>query len=583
MKSKILLLVLSIVFSLFILELALRTLRLVPEVNSNYQRHDIGWTEKNVVLNSAGYRSKEYPRDKVNDSFRIYAIGDSFTYGWFVNDPNDVYPAIIEKGLGAKLDKKVEVINAGAPGFSASESVQRYISEGKYYHPDLVVLGVNSLRVPVTGGFAKQWGPPLPTFIKKTAVYQMLVGNILRKIAENKNHKYLESIFDNENSEDWKKYSKMIIDLRDEAAKINAKLALVVFPHIHSKEPNIPYDLYQYNKRFADFGKKNGILIFDPLEEFLQYQHKEKLVINPLDAHPTPEMNRLVADSLLKNFDVAGYIKNKKPYVPLMETVAVDRNNKNIGKYGTIRKIYSLDNASYAYYEIKDGSDTQSLPLIDSKSRQTNYYEDIIQTVEGFTTNNTIGASILFYVKPRQSGEIIIPGKIYGYDIAGFENIYGIINGDTAVSAEFIEPFSIKKVGNNFVINYNKSKNYYIFRLSIPVKERQLDIDKYGNVKNILETVLFNKILDKDTNVISFSVDKIISGLPQFFVKGETFAYAFVDNEFTKIKEMNYDEKNKSISLTFDMNLKKGQKIALPALAAYDLSDGEQIYVEVER
>lgn len=583
-KAKLILLFLSIIFSLFIFEVVLRVLNVVPEVNSLYKRHDIAWTEKNVVFNSAGYRTGEYPRDRTEDVFRVYVVGDSYTYGWFVNNPNDVYPAIIEKGLGRKLNKKVEVINAGAPGYSTNEAVQRYISEGKFYHPDLVMLGVNSLRVPVTGKFAAVGDLPLPGFIKNTAVYNILIGNIFKKIAEDKNHKYLENVFNNENSEDWEKYSKMILELRSEAAKVNAKLALVIFPHTHPKEPSKPYDLYQYNKRFEDFGKKNGILIFDPLEDFLKYPHKENLVINPLDAHPTPEMNKLIADAFLKGFDIQNYILNKKVYDPVVETVTVDKNNKSIGKYGTIRKIYSSDNSSYAYFEIREGRDTTSVPLMDIKSRQTNYYEDMLQTFEGFTANNVIGASVLYYVKPKQSGEIIVPDKIYGYDVAGFESIYGIINADTAVSAEYINPISITKSGNKFVINYDKGKNYYIFYLSIPVKTRQLDVDKDGNVKNILETVFLDKIMEKDSNQITFGFDREISGFPQFFVSDTTtFAFAFADNKFIKVKDLNYDTEGRKITLTFNDNLKKNQRIMLPILTAYELLDSEQIFVEVER
>lgn len=584
MKAKVILLFLSIIFSLFIFEIVLRALNIVPEVNSRYQRHDIGWTEKNVVLNSAGYRTGEYPRDRTGDTFRAYVVGDSYTYGWFVNNPNDVYPAIIEKGLSKQLNKKVEVINAGAPGFSTNEAVQRYISEGKFYHPDLVILGVNPLRVPVTGGFAPIFSPPLPELLKNTAVYQILFGNIFRKIAENQNQKYLESIFDNENSKDWQEYSKMVLKLRDEAAKINSKLALIIFPHIYPKEPNKPYAFYQYNKRFADFGKKNGILVFDPLPVFLKYQHKENLIINPLDAHPTPQMNKLAADAFLKGFDVKSYILNKKPYIADIETVTIDKNNRAIGKYGTIRRIYSADNASYVYYEIKEGSDVTSVPLMDKRLRQTNYYEDTLQTSEGFTADNIIGGSALYYIKPKQNGEIMLPGKIYGYEVAGFEYIYGIINADTAISAQYINPVSITKSGDNFLIKYDKNKNYYIFTLSIPVKAKQLDIDSNGNVKNILETVFLNKTMEEDSNNVTFVVEKTISGFPQFLAnEATTFSYAFVDDKFTKIKDINYDSENKKVTVTFDSTLKKNQKVSLPVSASYELSDGEQISIEVER
>lgn len=578
MKAK-LILISSIILLLFILEIILKPLNLIPEIDKRYKRHDINWSEKNVILNSAGYRTGEYSRDRVGDTFRIYVVGDSYSFGWYMNNPSDTYSAIIEKGLSKELNKKVEVINAGAPGFSTNEAVQRYISEGKFYHPDLVILG----GATVNEGFVSPFNPPLPNFLKNSVIYQIIFGNIFRKIADNQNHKYLEGIFDNESSTYWQKYSKMVLKLRDETAKINAKLAIIVFPYMHAKNPNVPYDLYQYNKRLADFGKKNGILIFDPLEEVRKYPHKENLIFNPLDPHPTAQMNKLIAAEFLKDFDVKNYILNKKPYIPVIETVTIDKNNKTIGKYSAIRKIYSSDNAQYVYYEIKEGSET-SVPLIDQSSRQTSYYEDMLQTSEGFTSSNVIGGSILYYIKPSKDGEIILPSKIYGYEVAGFEYVYGIINGETAVSAEYINPISVTKSGDNFIIKYDKNKKYYIFTLCIPVKARQLDIDKDGNIKNILETISLKKTMEVDGNKIIFNVDGKISGFPQFLAKeGSTFAYVFVDDKFTEVKDINYDEENKKITLAFDGNLKKGQKIMLPVLATYDLSDKEQIFVEVER
>ena len=583
MKIKVLILIFSTILSLIFAEILLYFFPIIPELNKNYKRRDLQWTEKNVILNAAGYRAKEYPKDRNEDTFRIYAIGDSFTFGWLVDDPNAVYTTIIEKELGKKLNKKVEVINAGSPGFSVKESVRRYMDEGKFYHPDLVLFGINSRRINVVNAFASVWDPPIPTFLKQSLFYQATIKNILQKQAEDKNYKQLLDIFQDEKSEDFSEFSKLMLSLQKEGEKINAKLALVIFPYINAKKPNQDYRLPGYRERFAEFGKKNGIYIIDPYKDFLKYRNKEDLVINPLDAHPTSEMNKLVANAFLQQFDGEGYIESHMPFVPKIETVRVSKNNMSIGKYEKIRKISSPFFSSYVYFEAgkEYENGTQDLPTEDKSSRQTNIYSDRIQTVKGFTASNVIGASILYYIYPKEIGKIVIPQKIYGFEIAGFENIYGIYKEGNGVAALYIDPIYIKKSQGNYIIEYNPIKPFYVFRLSLSIKVRQLDIDQNGNAKNILETVQLGSTLMKDSKTVTLPFTKKISGTPQFFADKNTYPYAFVDGNLERLK--NVEINDNAIILSFGKEIKKSKKITFPILISQELQDSEFIDIEVER
>lgn len=583
MRAKLLILIFSTAISLMLGEFILQIFNIVPEVNKNYRRRDLEWTEKNVVLNAAGYRAKEYPKERSQDSFRIYALGDSFTFGWLVDDPNDVYTAIIEKELGKKLNKKVEVINAGSPGFSIKESVRRYLDEGKFYHPDIILFGINSRRINVVNAFAATYDFPLPDFIKKTAIYQATVGNILRKQTEDKNYKQLVEIFKNDNSPDWEKFSQMMISLKDEAEKINAKLTFILFPYINAKNPNQPYQLEIYNDRLKEFGKKNGIFVIDPYEDFLKYKYKENLVINPLDAHPTPELNKLMANTFLQQFDAENYLKSHKTFVPKIETIIINKNIMTFGKYEKIRKISSSDFSSYVYFEIDKEFEngTQDLPLEETSSRQTKIYSDRLQTLEGFTADNVIGASILYYAYPQKMGKIIIPQKIYNFEIAGFENIYGLYMQGNGIAAEYIDPISIIKKDGNYIILYNPTKPFYVFRLSIPIEVKQMDINQNGNVKNIMKTVQLKSSLVKNSKSITFPLTRKISGTPQFFSDKGTYSYVFVNGRLEKLENVTIDKN--ILTLSFTRTVKKGEEIIFPVFASYELKDDEFIEIEVER
>jgi len=85
--------------------------------------------------------NKEYAIPKPPNTLRIVAIGDSFTFGQFVND-DETYPAQLEVLLKEKLKGKynnVEVINLGVPGYDIEYSIARYEKRGKKYNPDLIL------------------------------------------------------------------------------------------------------------------------------------------------------------------------------------------------------------------------------------------------------------------------------------------------------------------------------------------------------------------------------------------------------------------------------------------------------------
>lgn len=74
---------------------------------------------------------------KPKGTYRILALGDSFTFGWGVN-LEDSWPKILEKLLSK--EQKVEVVNAGIIGGAPDTAVEvcrRY----QYLDPDLIIFG----------------------------------------------------------------------------------------------------------------------------------------------------------------------------------------------------------------------------------------------------------------------------------------------------------------------------------------------------------------------------------------------------------------------------------------------------------
>ena len=98
----------------------------------------------NIRTNSKGVRSdREIPYEKPRGTFRIIALGDSFTIGYGVSI-EDLWLTQMEKELRAN-GVNCEVVNLGVSGHSTSEELILLKEEGVKYHPDLVVVGWNGL------------------------------------------------------------------------------------------------------------------------------------------------------------------------------------------------------------------------------------------------------------------------------------------------------------------------------------------------------------------------------------------------------------------------------------------------------
>jgi len=101
-----------------------------------------GEFDTGIRINSLGYRGGDVPADK-GDALRILVAGDSFTFGWGVND-NEAYPAQLQERLAAALPgRRVEAINAGFAACYSPDTYYLYLKrEGLQLSPDAIVVGL---------------------------------------------------------------------------------------------------------------------------------------------------------------------------------------------------------------------------------------------------------------------------------------------------------------------------------------------------------------------------------------------------------------------------------------------------------
>jgi len=93
-----------------------------------------------IVTNSLGLREGRELGRKSDDTFRILSIGDSFAMAVGV-DADDSYARLLERALKDSISgRRVEVVNAGVPGYNTRQEGAYLVDEGLALQPDLLLL-----------------------------------------------------------------------------------------------------------------------------------------------------------------------------------------------------------------------------------------------------------------------------------------------------------------------------------------------------------------------------------------------------------------------------------------------------------
>ena len=124
------------------------------------------------VSNEDGLNDRfNYQVDKLENTFRIVALGDSFTYGAYV-DTAQSWPKQLEELLNQNRanckSSNIEVLNLGVHGFDIPYIAKRYQDEGRKYDPDLLIWlesgtgfhRINEVEVPQSEACLREYVNP---------------------------------------------------------------------------------------------------------------------------------------------------------------------------------------------------------------------------------------------------------------------------------------------------------------------------------------------------------------------------------------------------------------------------------------
>lgn len=267
------------------------------------------WMRTQVRHNHYDFRGAEFDEVKPPGVFRVAVLGDSFTYGNGLRE-DQRFSNLVGVALA---DRHVEVLNFGFPGNNWPEHVRTLERKVLRLRPDFVVLqwGTNDIELDehVAG---RPQTPPLigdrawhEWLYSRSALYTMINAQwvrwqIRKSMGDSYDH-YLVRLYGDASSEGARQADTMMRRFLADCRERGVGVGLVLFPDAAvSLGADYPYQFM--HDRVQAICRDSGVPCIDLLPQYRQVPDRFALWVTPLDAHPSPQANRMAADAILQTF-----------------------------------------------------------------------------------------------------------------------------------------------------------------------------------------------------------------------------------------------------------------------------------------
>ena len=259
------------------------------------------WHKAYAQLNSQFFRDKEWTVDKPAEMHRIAFVGDSFVYGWGINDSADRFGDILQRRFAERGDSEVEVLNFGWSDWDTRDEFRGLRDVIGDYHPDEVVLCY------LANDIEKLFARPDPnrentTFLIDTQS-SFLLDWMFHGVIAHRSHAaaaYYDAVYRAHfDPQIWARQAEALQRIIDWCAERGVRLRVAILPLI--KTPGVEYDATRLHAKVTAFFREQGIAVVDLLGS-IGGRDPDTLVVNARDPHPNETANRLFADAIWDAF-----------------------------------------------------------------------------------------------------------------------------------------------------------------------------------------------------------------------------------------------------------------------------------------
>ena len=265
---------------------ARRWFRIYPKLNSLYCR-DVEWSEH-----------------KPEGVYRIAFVGDSFTYGWGINDARDRFTDMIQRRFDERRPGPVEVMNVAWAGWDTRAELGAVHDMIQDYDVDEVVLCFvpNDLEslVPVTPGLDPK-NPPKSRLIntENSFLLDYIYFRAFARFTPNFQSywDWLANGYADPNL--WAKEERLLDRIIEQCSENHVRLRVALLPFIQTRGDR--FDAGSIQSRVASFFAMHEVPVVDLLPT-IQGKNSSELVVNSHDPHPNEAAHRLFADAIWNAF-----------------------------------------------------------------------------------------------------------------------------------------------------------------------------------------------------------------------------------------------------------------------------------------
>ncbi|MBI3862248.1 MAG: SGNH/GDSL hydrolase family protein [Planctomycetia bacterium] len=263
------------------------------------------WFKRHVRTNVAGFRD-DRPLDKTAPPgvYRLWFIGDSFTFGHGVNNPADRFSDRVGAALDRQHPGRFSVSNIAEAGISIAhvENLIKKSLEMDYEFDTVVyVICLNDIEPYVESNgerYSKMGKLRAPFLIRDTYFFNLLWFRLKAAMQPQVRNYYSDLADAYREGEPLTRFLYTLDELHSLCVRHKIELRIAIFPFLHNLGPDYPFAAA--HKVLIDHCRRQEIPVLD-LAPALEPHLSEGLMVNRFDAHPNERAHQLAAEAILND------------------------------------------------------------------------------------------------------------------------------------------------------------------------------------------------------------------------------------------------------------------------------------------
>ena len=264
------------------------------------------WSSVDVSINEQGFRERGFSAVKPPGTYRIAALGDSFTFGNGLR-PRERYSDLLNQWLPDQF----EVLNFGIPGANTPHHLET-LTRALAAHSDFVLLQwfVNDIEGNDLSGRPRALLLlPVPAMHQWLSAHSALYTVANLRWAEvqiamgwvGSYADYLKARASDPNSADARRESALLHQIIDISRAHGIPLGIVLFPDA-GPELGHTYPFAFLHERVLAMCKEERVPCLDLRDAFAAVKDRRSLWVSPFDHHPSARANEIAAVKILEVF-----------------------------------------------------------------------------------------------------------------------------------------------------------------------------------------------------------------------------------------------------------------------------------------